>query len=147
MMRITYTFPCKYMVKDPSALGKPVLGASDVAKMVSQKGFDRMDRECFLSVLVDVKNRVLDVDFVSMGTLDGSLVHPREVFLNAVRSQAASVILVHNHPSGDPAPSAEDREVTRKLRSAGDVLGIPVLDHVILGCGGAYFSFRESAGW
>lgn len=74
--------------------------------------------------------------------LDGSLVHPREVFKGALLSSAASVILLHNHPSGDPDPSAEDREVTRKLVEAGRLLGVPVLDHVIVGVG-AFYSFRE----
>jgi len=102
--------------------------------------------EVFLSVLLDVKHRPLGEDRVSAGILDGSLVHPREVFVKAVRERAAAVILVHNHPSGDPAPSGQDREVTRRLRSAGTILGIPVIDHVILG-DGSFFSFREEGEW
>jgi DNA repair protein RadC len=98
--------------------------------------------EVFLAVLLDVKHRPVGEERVTVGVLDGSLVHPREVFVAAVRERAAAVILVHNHPSGDPAPSAQDREVTRRLRSAGGILGIPVIDHVILG-DGSYFSFRE----
>jgi DNA repair protein RadC len=98
--------------------------------------------EVFLSVLLDVKHRPLREERVSVGTL----VHPREVFVAAVRERAAAVILVHNHPSGDPAPSAQDREVTRRLRSAGGILGIPVIDHVVLG-DGSFFSFREEEGW
>jgi DNA repair protein RadC len=80
---------------------------------------------------------------VSLGSLTGSLVHPREVFKGALLSSAASVILLHNHPSGDPKPSAEDREVTRKLVEAGKLLGVPVLDHVIIG-ERSYYSFRET---
>ena len=102
--------------------------------------------EVFFAVLLDVKHRPLREERVSVGVLDGSLVHPREVFASAVRERAAAVILLHNHPSGDPAPSAEDREVTRRLRSAGGILGIPVLDHVIVG-DGAFFSFREETEW
>jgi len=102
--------------------------------------------EVFLAVLLDVKHRPLRVERVSVGVLDGSLIHPREVFAAAVRERAAAVILLHNHPSGDPSPSAEDREVTRRLRSAGGILGIPVIDHVIVG-DGAFFSFREESGW
>ena len=102
--------------------------------------------EVFLSVLLDVKHRPLRDDRVSAGILDGSLIHPREVFVAAVRDRAAAVILVHNHPSGDPSPSEQDREVTRRLRSAGGILGIPVIDHVILG-DGAFFSFREEGDW
>jgi DNA repair protein RadC len=102
--------------------------------------------EVFLSVLLDVKHRPVREERVSTGILDGSLIHPREVFAAAVRERAAAVILVHNHPSGDPAPSGEDREVTRRLRSAGEILGIPVIDHVIVG-DGAFFSFREESDW
>lgn len=102
--------------------------------------------EVFLAVLLDVKHRPVREERVSTGILDGSLIHPREVFVAAVRERAAAVILVHNHPSGDPAPSAEDREVTRRLRSAGGILGIPVIDHVVVG-DGAFFSFREEPGW
>ena len=102
--------------------------------------------EVFLAVLVDVKHRPVREERVSVGVLDGSLIHPREVFAAAVRERAAAVILVHNHPSGDPVPSPEDREVTRRLRSAGWILGIPVLDHVIVG-DGTFFSFLEEAGW
>jgi DNA repair protein RadC len=78
----------------------------------------------------------------SQGTLTASLVHPREVFRPALRESAAAVVLVHNHPSGDPAPSHEDREITRRLARAGALLGVPVLDHVIVADRG-YASLRE----
>jgi DNA repair protein RadC len=102
--------------------------------------------EVFIAVLLDVKHRPLREERVSEGILDGSLIHPREVFAAAVRERAAAVLLLHNHPSGDPAPSGQDREVTRRLRSAGGILGIPVVDHVILG-DAAFFSFREEGDW
>ena len=102
--------------------------------------------EVFVVVLLDVKHRTLREERVSTGILDGSLIHPREVFSAAVRERAAAVLLLHNHPSGDPAPSGQDREVTRRLRSAGGILGIPVVDHVILG-DAAFFSFREEGDW
>ncbi|MGE5189733.1 MAG: JAB domain-containing protein [Gemmatimonadota bacterium] len=102
--------------------------------------------ELFLALLLDVKHRVLGEARVSVGILDGSLIHPREVFAPAVRERAAAVILVHNHPSGDPAPSPEDREVTRRLRAAGGIVGIAVLDHVIIGSR-AFYSFREESDW
>ncbi len=102
--------------------------------------------EVFLAVLLDVKHRVRHSVRVSVGILNGSLIHPREVFATAVAERAAAIILVHNHPSGDPSPSPEDREVTRRLRSAGGIVGIPVLDHVIIGsC--SFYSFREEADW
>jgi DNA repair protein RadC len=102
--------------------------------------------ELFLAVLLDVKHRPVGERRVSAGILDGSLIHPREVFVAAIRERAAAVILVHNHPSGDPAPSVQDREATQRLRAAGGLLGIPVVDHVIVG-DGMYFSFREEADW
>jgi DNA repair protein RadC len=102
--------------------------------------------EQFHTLLLDVKHRAIRDVRISVGILDGSLIHPREVFAEAVRERAASVILVHNHPSGDPSPSPEDREVTRRLRSAGGIVGIPVLDHVIIG-DRSFYSFRESLDW
>lgn len=102
--------------------------------------------EVFLAVLLDVKNRRMGDVRVSTGILNGSLIHPREVFSPALRERAASVLLVHNHPSGDPSPSAEDREATRRLRSAGGIVGIAVLDHVIIG-DGSFYSFREEGDW
>ncbi len=102
--------------------------------------------EVFLALLLDVKHRLLRESRVSVGILDGSLIHPREVFAPAVGERAGAVILVHNHPSGDPEPSPEDREVTRRLRAAGGIVGIPVLDHVIIG-GRAFYSFREESDW
>jgi DNA repair protein RadC len=99
-------------------------------------------REYFVALLLDGKNRIILEEQVSEGSLNQSIVHPREVFSRAVKESAAAVILVHNHPSGDPAPSREDREITRRLKEAGDVLGIRVLDHIIIG-DGSYFSFVE----
>ncbi|MGE0920032.1 RadC family protein [Trichlorobacter lovleyi] len=100
-------------------------------------------KELFLILLLDGKNRITRKVQVSEGSLNQSIVHPREVFAPAVRESAAAVIFIHNHPSGDPAPSREDREITRRLNEAGEILGIKVLDHIIIG-DGAYFSFVES---
>ena len=104
--------------------------------------FRDLRREYFMVLLLDGKNRILREEQISEGSLNQSIVHPREVFSPAVKESAAAVILIHNHPSGDPAPSREDREITRRLKEAGDVLGIRVLDHIIIG-DGAYFSFVE----
>ncbi len=98
--------------------------------------------ECFHVVLLDGRHRVMREEVVSQGTLTASLVHPREVFRSALRESAAALILVHNHPSGDPTPSREDREVTARLADAGELLGVRVLDHVIVAEGG-YHSLRE----
>jgi DNA repair protein RadC len=105
-----------------------------------------LPHEEFHVLLLNTQNEVLRDVQISRGTLDASLVHPREVFRPAIAEAAAAVILVHNHPSGDPAPSAEDRAVTRKLRDAGATIGIEVLDHVIVG-DGRYTSFVEAGLW
>ncbi|MGQ9657992.1 MAG: RadC family protein [Fimbriimonadales bacterium] len=99
-------------------------------------------REHFLAVLLDTKNRVLRIETISIGTLDSSLVHPREVYRAAVREGAACWIAVHNHPSGDPTPSPEDIAITKRLKEAGELLGIVLLDHLIIGDGN-YTSLRE----
>src|SRR4030095_9513900 len=98
--------------------------------------------ERFLVVLLDGRHRVIRPVLTPLGTLTASLVHPREVFAPALREPAAAVILVHNHPSGDPTPSREDREITARLSAAGDLLGIPVVDHVVIAEQG-YVSLRE----
>lgn len=102
----------------------------------------RETKEHFLVLHLDGKNRIICLDRVSTGSLNQSIVHPREVFKGALLSSAAAVVLVHNHPSGDPTPSTEDREITRRLREVGDLVGIKVLDHVIVG-EGRYVSFSE----
>lgn len=101
--------------------------------------------EVFQVILLDAKNAVIRDAMISEGSLTLSIVHPREVFNLAVRESAAAVIFLHNHPSGDPTPSSEDRALTARLVSAGDVLGIRVLDHVIVG-DRSYISFADK-GW
>ncbi len=90
-------------------------------------------KEVLKIVLLDTKNKVIKVNEVSVGTLNNSLIHPREVFKEAIKESAYSVMLVHNHPSGNPEPSKEDIEMTKKIINAGKLLGILVLDHVIIG--------------
>lgn len=99
-------------------------------------------KEYFLVLLLDGKNRIIRRVQISEGSLNQSIVHPREVFSPAVRESAAAIILAHNHPSGDPAPSHEDIAVTRRLREAGEMMGIAVLDHIVIG-DGDYVSFVE----
>lgn len=101
-----------------------------------------LTHEQFQIVLLTAKNHVIDVECVSEGTLTASLVHPREIFKSAIRRSAHAMILAHNHPSGDPTPSREDREVTQRLIQAGKLIGIEVLDHLVIGQG-RYTSFRE----
>jgi len=100
-------------------------------------------QEEFRVLHLNTQHGVLREVVVTRGILDASVVHPREVFRAAVVESAAALVLVHNHPSGDPLPSAEDREVTRQLQEAGRIMGIPVLDHVVVG-DGRYVSFVEA---
>lgn len=100
--------------------------------------------EVFAILCLSTKHRVIAYHEVSRGTLDATLVHPREVFKAALLANAAAVILFHNHPSGDPAPSADDVQLTRRLVDAGTLLGVDVLDHIIVG-DGRYYSFKEGA--
>jgi DNA repair protein RadC len=100
--------------------------------------------EQFGVLLLDAKHHVLKTSIVSVGTVDASVVHPREVFREAAVAGAAALVLFHNHPSGDPRPSPEDEQVTRRMIQAGQLMGIEVLDHLILGDTG-YFSFKEQS--
>ena len=105
--------------------------------------FFAASKEHFLSLHLNSKNQLIREVLISVGSLSTSVVHPREVFSPAVRDSSAALIFLHNHPSGDPSPSREDRECTQRLCSAGKILGIRVLDHVILGFED-YFSFADA---
>lgn len=104
--------------------------------------FQDLKKECFWCLLLDGKNRILRIVRISEGSLTRSLVHPREVFRPAIREAAAALIFVHNHPSGEPEPSQEDLQMTRRLIETGRVVGIRILDHVIIGSY-RYFSFAD----
>ena len=103
---------------------------------------ERADREEFVVLLLDAKNKLLGFHVVSLGSLTPSVVHPREVFKIAILGNAAAILLLHNHPSGDPTPSNEDLHITQRLCQIGEVLGIRVLDHVVIG-DGRYISFVD----
>jgi len=121
---------------------RPVVRSpQDVSSLVMEE-MRYLDREQFRIVLLDAKNHVLGVRTVSVGSLSSSIVHPREIFKDAIARSSAAIVLVHNHPSGDPTPSQEDVEVTRRLVEAGRLLGIEVLDHVVVG-DNRYVSFKE----
>lgn len=100
-------------------------------------------KEQFVVILLNSKNKVIGTEVVSEGSLSSSIVHPREVYAPAMLHHAAAIMVAHNHPSGDPKPSFEDEEVTRMLSRSGKVLGIPMIDHVIIGDGN-YYSFLEN---
>ena len=91
------------------------------------------NKEHFIALFLDTKNRIIGEEVVSVGTLNSSIIHPREVFCSAIKASASSVVIVHNHPSGDCKPSKEDEEVTKMLCDAGEILGIKVLDHIVIG--------------
>ncbi len=98
-----------------------------------QREFQGLDREHFLALYLDTRHRVRGVETISIGTLNASLVHPREVFKNAIGMSAAAVIVAHNHPSGEAAPSSDDLELTARLDRCGKILGISLLDHLVVG--------------
>lgn len=123
---------------------KPVIKSpEDVASLLMDK-MSYLDREHFKVVLLNTKGQVIKCETISIGTLNSSLVHPRELFKIAIRRSAASIILVHNHPSGDVNPSKEDIQVTRRIIDAGKLLDIRVLDHIIFG-GKNFLSLKEKA--
>ncbi len=101
------------------------------------------DREVFVVAMLTVRHRLIGVNTVSVGCLTGAMVHAREVFKPAILSGSAALLLAHNHPSGDPEPSAEDIALTRRLTSAGVLLGIEILDHLVIGEAGCFVSLRE----
>ena len=118
---------------------------SSTAVQVFRPCFEHLDREHFVVCGLDAKHRVIGINLVSVGTLTLSIVHPREVFKPLIVMNAAAWLCAHNHPSGDTAPSQEDRLLTKRLREAGELLGITLLDHLILG-EARHFSFADD-GW
>ena len=122
---------------------KPRVHRADDVFSLYRERFLGFEQEVFMVVFLDVRNAVIGDEVVTVGTLTSSVVHPREVFTRAISRGAHSIIIIHNHPSGDPSPSTEDEEVTSVLESAGEIVGIPVMDHIILGRG-KYYSFKEN---
>lgn len=121
-MEITIAASAKPVIKKPE----------DVAGLVAGR-LKGKKKEYFLAILLDTRSRLIKVAEISVGSLDASVVHPREVFKEAISASAASVIFAHNHPSGDPTPSEDDIKLTKRLAEAGEITGIDVLDHVIIG--------------
>lgn len=119
-----------------------IKSAKDVFN-IFKDDFRNSKQEEFYVVLLDIKNNIISKRGISLGTLNESIVHPRDVFKEAIKESANSIILVHNHPSGDPTPSLEDKEITEKLVEIGELLGIRVLDHVIIG-NGEFWSWKEN---
>lgn len=122
---------------------RPVVSRPEDVVRLCAPQFRGSDREHFWALALNTKNQLMRTIEVSVGSLNASIVHPRELFKEAVRLSAASVVVVHNHPSGDPTPSGADIQLTRRLVKAGDVLGIEVLDHVVIGDSGEHASLRD----
>lgn len=121
---------------------RPVIGSpADAASLVMEE-LRHQDKEHFLALFLDTRNRVIARKTISVGSLQANIVHPREVFKEAVSRSAASLIVLHNHPSGDPTPSEEDRAITTRLQEAGKLMGIPLLDHIVIGAG-QFVSLKE----
>lgn len=130
--RISSYKPPKYKIKNPW----------DVYKYYMES-LRYQYKEIFKVVLLNTKNQIITDVEVSMGTLNSSLVHPREVFREAIRRSSNKIILLHNHPSGNCEPSKEDKNITNRLKESGEIIGIEVIDHIIIG-DGIYFSFKEN---
>jgi DNA repair protein RadC len=128
-----YTLPCH--------TGHTIKCPQDIANLLMPE-MRFLKKEIFKVILLSTKNRIIEISDISIGSLTSSIVHPREVFSVAVKRSASSICFIHNHPSGDPEPSNEDIETTRRLMSSGDVLGIKVLDHIVVG-DGRHVSFKE----
>lgn len=136
----------RYSVKktgdgEPIAVRRSLCTPKDAAALLQELLQDEPS-EVFGMLCLTTKHRVIAYHEVSRGTLDSTLVHPREVFKAAVVANAAAIVIAHNHPSGDPTPTADDLAVTRRLVATGDLLGIAVLDHIVVG-EGRYYSFKE----
>ena len=128
--------------------GKKVSDPNKLAEVMSSilRGEDDIDRdkEHFWVIGLSVKLSILYIELVSLGTLTSALIHPRETFRRAIAKGAASIACVHNHPSGDLEPSSDDVKVTEKLRDAGEIVGIKLIDHIIIANDGGFMSIKES---
>ncbi len=123
-----------------------ILSGRDVYELL-RSDIEHLDREQVWVVMLNVRKQLIHHEVVSVGSLDTSIVHPREIFKNCIKKSAAAVILAHNHPSGEAAPSDDDIKMTKRIIEAGKIVGITVLDHVVIGHG-QYVSMRESlSGW
>ena len=142
-LRASFEVGCR-LVQEPLSLGTRIRSPAHVHAHFGPR-VQGLVQEVFYVLLLDSRHRVLRSVEVSRGSLNQSLVHPREVFAPALRESAAAILVIHNHPSGDPMPSREDHEVTRRLADAGELLGIPLLDHIIVAAGG-FTSFADR-GW
>jgi len=141
--QITACFELARRLESYSDKPKPRIKSPDDAYRIVAPRLRRLKRETFKALCLNTKNQLIRVETISIGSLDASVVHPREVFRLAIQESAAAVILAHNHPSGDPEPSRQDIELTRRITEAGRLMGIEVLDHIIVGEDGRYVSLKD----
>lgn len=132
------------MCKESSILYEPrtITSPFDGVKLL-RPFLENQDREQFIVVCLDSKCQPTAIHVCIIGTLNTSLVHPREVFKVAILSNASSILIAHNHPSGDPEPSNEDVQITKRINEAGNIMGIKLVDHIIIGDNGRYVSMKE----
>ena len=128
--------------REPDTRRISIRGPEDVARVFMEE-MRHFDREHFKAALLNTKNQILKTVTVSIGSLNASIVHPREILKPAISASAASIILVHNHPTGDPTPSSEDIEFTKRFARCGELIGIHLLDHIVIGSG-RYKSLKEA---
>ena len=148
---IGFATACK--IKAALALGERALNTREKPEIkitTPRQVFDLLEQELskkkkefFKIICLDTRSKVVAIETISVGSLDTSLAHPREIFYSAIKNTAASFIIVHNHPSGDPTPSQDDIEITKKLKKLSEMLKIPLVDHVIIG-GETYYSFKQN---
>lgn len=134
---------CKRIVKTRYKEGQKVNSPGSIADYFMEELRHKRE-ECFIIIFLDAKCKILGNEVISTGSLTASIVHPREVYKCAIQKSAHSIIALHNHPSGDPSPSEEDRQITLRLKQAGEIIGIPLLDHIIIG-DGIYCSLKEES--
>lgn len=144
-------YPTISLVKEPATdkndinLGLSIRRAADLEEDIASR-IGSCTQEHFLAYYLDIRHKVIGVRTISIGTVSMSIVHPRDVYCAAVHCMASGIIVAHNHPSGDETPSAQDREVTQRLKKSGEILGIPLVDHIIYAFGGKIYSFRANGG-
>lgn len=134
------------LVKDAPVVSTAALSGPERLAAIVRAHSQDLPSEAVYSIVLDARRRPLAVVQISVGTLTQSLVHPREFFRPVLLAQGACIIAAHTHPSGDPTPSPDDHALTRRLREAAEILGIPMVDHVIIGEGDRYYSYANS-GW
>jgi len=133
------------VVKERSMLyGARQINSSHLAAGLVNELYENADREILIACFLDSKCNPMAMEIIAIGSIDTCIVSPREVFKSAILSNAKNIIIFHNHPSGDSMPSSEDISVTKRLIDAGELLGISVLDHIIIGFGNSYHSIREA---